>query len=193
MTEINKSKVRLSREDWLDEALNILATEGNRLLTIESLCNRLGVSRGSFYWHFKSRDEFLSSIVDHWIDQSTMRITEELSSVELSARDRLFKLVEFIQQDEYCKHELPIRLWAIKQPNTLESIQRMDRKRYEFVRAHFEEMGFSGDELEMRTQTFVIYYSFQNALSIDMNEDTDIDTLRHQHQLRLELLTQRCD
>ena len=191
MTEINKNKDRLSREDWLDEALNVLATEGNRLLTVETLCNRLGVSRGSFYWHFKSKDEFLSSIVDHWIGQSTMRITKELSSVELSARDRLLKLIEFIQQDEYCKHELPIRLWAIKQPDTLDSIESMDRKRYEFVRALFEEIGFTGDDLEMRTQTFVIFYSFQNALSIDMDEDKSMDTLLRQHQLRLQLLTQK--
>lgn len=191
MTEINKNKDRLSREDWLDEALNVLATEGNRLLTVETLCNRLGVSRGSFYWHFKSKDEFLSSIVDHWIGQSTMRITKELSSVELSARDRLLKLIEFIQQDEYCKHELPIRLWAIKQPNTLDSIESMDRKRYEFVRALFEEIGFTGEDLEMRTQTFVIFYSFQNALSIDMDEDKSMDTLLRQHQLRLQLLTQK--
>ncbi len=191
MTGINKNKDRLSRKDWLDEALNVLSTEGNRLLTVESLCNRLGVSRGSFYWHFKSKDEFLDSIVDHWIEQSTIRITEELSSVELSARDRLLKLIEFIKQDEYCKHELPIRLWAIKQPNTLGAIEGMDRKRYEFVRALFEEIGFTDDELEMRTQTFVIYYSFSNALSIDMGEHDDRDALLRQHQLRLQLLTRK--
>jgi len=189
MKEIKKNKARLSREDWLDEALNVLATEGNHLLTVESLCDRLGVSRGSFYWHFKSRDEFLTSIVDHWIDQSTMRITQELSSVELSARERLFKLIEFIQQDEYCRHELPIRLWAIKQPNTMEAIEGMDRKRYEFVRSLFEQIGFTGDELEMRTQTFVIYYSFQNALSIDMT--TDKDAILRQNKLRHHLLTKK--
>jgi AcrR family transcriptional regulator len=187
MNDIKQKKPRLGREDWLEEALRILAHEGNRLLTIEDLCERLSVSRGSFYWHFKSRDEFLTSIVDYWIERSTLRITKELNTGELSARDRLLKLIEFIQQDEYCKHELPIRLWAVKQQNTLNSIKHMDKKRYEFVRAHFEEIGFEGDELEMRTQTFVIFYSFMTGLSIEM--EMDENAIMRQHKLRIEMLT----
>jgi hypothetical protein len=75
----------------------------------------------------------------------------------------------------------------MKDSETRRILQRIDRTRYEGVRSLFEEMGFAGDELEMRTQTFVIYYNFLDGFSIDMSKNKD--AIMRQNQLRHRLLT----
>jgi AcrR family transcriptional regulator len=184
------NKRRRSREEWLEEALRILALEGNRLLTIDRLCDRLGVSRGSFYWHFKGREDFLLAIIEHWEQQSTTTIRDKAFALKTGPEERLKILLEYIISYKYNKFELPIRLWAMKEPSARKVLQRIDRTRYEGVRSLFEEMGFTGDELEMRTQTCVIYHNFMDGLSIDLNKDKAA-TLR-QARLRYRLLTQSC-
>jgi AcrR family transcriptional regulator len=61
----NKSSKRLSREEWLSRALQVLSREGKAKLKIESLTKNLGVTKGSFYWHFKGRAEFVRSLADY--------------------------------------------------------------------------------------------------------------------------------
>lgn len=189
MKEIKKNKGRLSQEEWLEEALKVLAAEGNRLLTVETLCNRLGVSRGSFYWHFKSKDEFLLAIIEFWEEKATTAIRDKLLSLSLSPQEKLLALIETIVSYKYSQFELPVRIWAMKEPKTKKVLQRIDRTRYETVRSLFEEMGYTGDELEMRTQSCVIYYNFMNGYSIDMT--TDKDAILRQNKLRHHLLTKK--
>ena len=50
---------RYKIEDWLKSALEALAHKGSEAISIQRLCDQLGVSRGSFYWHLKNRDTFI--------------------------------------------------------------------------------------------------------------------------------------
>ena len=157
------------------------------MLTIEILCERLGMSRGSFYWHFKDRDDFLMAIIEYWEQQSTTSLRVYMLSLDCGPKERLQKLLEKILTYRFSKFELPMRLWAMKNPKTKEVLQRIDRTRYESVRSLFLEMGFTGDELEMRTQTLVIYYNFMDGFSIEMSDDED--AIRRQNLLRHAFLT----
>lgn len=58
---------RLSRQDWLDTGLDLLAEEGHQNLTIKRLAECLGVTKGSFYWHFESVSDLHAGIVQHWL------------------------------------------------------------------------------------------------------------------------------
>jgi len=49
---------RLSIEDWLQAGYIVLAEQGVRALKVERLCRLLGVTRGSFYWHFEDIDGY---------------------------------------------------------------------------------------------------------------------------------------
>ena len=190
MAQAKNTQPRLSREDWLEESLKILAKEGNRLITVEVLCERLGVSRGSFYWHFKDRGDFLVAVIEHWEQQSTLAIRDKVFSLQVSPEERLLKLLEMITTYKHSGFEMPMRRWAMEEPRTLKVLQRIDRTRYEGVRSLFEEMGFTGDDLEMRTQTCVVYHNFMDGLSIDLNKDkaAALRQLRRRHKM----LTNRC-
>ncbi len=190
MNQAKNPQPRLSREDWLEEALKILAQEGNRLITIKVLCERLGVSRGSFYWHFKDRGDFLVAVIEHWEHQSTVAIRDKVFSLRVSPEERLLKLLEMITTYKHSGFEMPMRRWAMEEPKTRKVLQRIDRTRYEGVRSLFQEMGFTGDELEMRTQTCVVYHNFMDGLSIDLNKNKAA-ALR-QLRLRHKMLTNWC-
>ena len=74
---------RMSREEWLAHALDALEKEGGGALTIDKLSRRLGVSRGSFYWHFKDRTDFIRQLVDHWSMISLSSVDSEVDLPEL--------------------------------------------------------------------------------------------------------------
>jgi AcrR family transcriptional regulator len=64
---------RYTRTEWLAKALELLAEEGGAKPHIETLCHELKVTRGSFYWHFRSRAEFVRALVDYWAGRSRSR------------------------------------------------------------------------------------------------------------------------
>ncbi|WP_283788138.1 TetR/AcrR family transcriptional regulator [Bermanella sp. WJH001] len=63
---MRKSTSKLSKSDWLDEALQVLAKSGFEAVAVESLARRLEVTKGSFYWHFKSRSELIKLLLAFW-------------------------------------------------------------------------------------------------------------------------------
>src|SRR5579863_5955066 len=61
----------LSPSDWLDAATDFLINNNISSLDIPYLCRRLGVTKGSFYWHFKGRPDLLKAILDDWRQRMT--------------------------------------------------------------------------------------------------------------------------
>ena len=94
---------------------------------------------------------------------------------------------QLLFQGNHARYDLAVRAWATQEPAVAELVTRADELRMTFVRSLFEEMGFAGDELEMRTQTCVIYYNFLDGFSIDMSKNKD--AIMRQNQLRHRLLT----
>src|SRR6476646_7982115 len=68
------SNVKATRDNWLDLALSVLALEGVDRVTVLNLSERLGVSRSSFYWYFKNRDEMLDALLNRWDEINTRSI-----------------------------------------------------------------------------------------------------------------------
>lgn len=72
-------KTRLPREQWLEASLEILAHEGDVSMRVRTISQALGVSTGSFYRHFRDRDEFLRSLIHHWTRAYTNVFIEQLN------------------------------------------------------------------------------------------------------------------
>ena len=80
---------RLSREEWLMLALEEVAREGGAKLRIDKLVEGLGVTKGSFYWHFKDREDFVQSLVEFWAEYTTTKVIEIMSQARGDAQERL--------------------------------------------------------------------------------------------------------
>jgi AcrR family transcriptional regulator len=85
-------KTRLSPEDWEAAALDALTESGLAGVAIEPLARRLGVTKGSFYWHFADREALLVAALAHWEVSHTESVIDALKGVS-DARDRLVRLI----------------------------------------------------------------------------------------------------
>ena len=79
------SNVKATRDDWLEVALSVLAIEGVDHVTVLALSERLDVSRSSFYWYFKNRDELLGALLDRWDEVNTRSIVASTEEPAASA------------------------------------------------------------------------------------------------------------
>jgi AcrR family transcriptional regulator len=151
---VEKSK-RLSRDDWLAAALEVLKSEGVGNVSIVRIARDLGVTSGSFYWHFEDRNELLQSLLDFWVRAQTETVFEKVDRADPS--ERLLKLMEILTLGEEARYEVAVRAWAGFDKMAAEVVRRTDKRRIEFLRSIFHELGFSGIEAEMRARLFVYY------------------------------------
>jgi AcrR family transcriptional regulator len=181
-----KRKNRLSQEAWLALALETLAGEGKAQVEIDHLAAKLGVTKGSFYSHFRDKQHFIHSIAIYWAESSTLSAIEQLVQSQETGEEKLRSLMQIIRENELEKYDLVMRAWALDEPMVAEQVAKVDMLRYEFVRGLFSEMGFAGDELEMRTMLFQVYHSGSHSLKGKFFEE---NRLKHE-ELRHRLFTQ---
>jgi AcrR family transcriptional regulator len=99
-----KSK-RLSRDDFLSRALEVLSREGDSELRVDRLVAALGVTKGSFYWHFEDRADFVRSLAEFWARWSTDRVVEELGDVEGAPKALLRMLHEHVNREDLARYQ----------------------------------------------------------------------------------------
>jgi AcrR family transcriptional regulator len=173
---------RLTRTEWLARALEIVAREGGAKLHIETLCRQLRVTRGSFYWHFAGRDEFVHALVDYWDLVFTRSAIEQHRGIPGSPEERLLSLMDLLHEGRFGRYDLAVRAWAAQEPGLAAQVARVDAERLAYVGSIFRGMGFRGDELAMRTRLFVVYQSLEEALT-ELPEARRRRLIRRRHAL----------
>lgn len=134
-----------------------MANQGFEALKIEVLARQLKVSKGSFYWHFKNRQELLEAILQRW-EQETNWLIEE-SQTEATAEKRLFKLFALIEQ--ICQQsdpEFAIFTWASQDLNIQKRVSIVETKRVNYLTELLQEYGFSAAEARQKAE--VAYFAF---------------------------------
>jgi AcrR family transcriptional regulator len=77
--------IKATRQDWINLALEALVSEGVESVRILPFAQTLGVSRSSFYWYFKSRQDLLDQLLDHWRNTNTRAIIERAEACSIRA------------------------------------------------------------------------------------------------------------
>ncbi len=159
-----EKKQRLTRESWLQQALDILAEDPEHL-RIDELAERLGVSKGSFYWHFENRSDFIRAMAEYWRDKYTSDVREEV----FAAKDQLREILKETLVDKVSRYDLAVRAWARHEPSINSVIQEVDKIRLQSLREIFSELGFDEADARTRARVFVACHSFEDALSIPLS------------------------
>lgn len=173
---------RLTREDWIEAATKRLILRSIDAVRVESLAAELEVSRGSFYWHFKSRGELLDAILSHWRDRQTRRINERIREDRtLTPEERVVRLRSLPARtkstEEAASLELAIRAWARRDRNARRCVEEVDRDRIEIVRELLSDVNLSPQEAE--TLAFVSYaYTIGESLIRELMSDQQIAKCR---------------
>ena len=147
-------KVALTKEDWVNAGWLLMTSKGVEGVKVEVLARQLEVSKGSFYWHFKNRNELLEAILQRW-EERTMFLIQE-SQKTTNPKERLVKLFTLISQ--VCQEPDPepaIFLWANKDPQVKQRVHHLENKRVDYLSKLFEDYGF--DAIAARNRAEVAY------------------------------------
>ena len=177
-----QSRERLSRDDWLQAALETMRNAGIDGVKVAPLASQLGVTTGSFYWHFKNRRELLEALLEFWERTMTYLPLEEARRFEGSPNDRILFLMERVMQDDLAGCDLPIWLWAQSDGGARRAFQRALKKRFEFCAWMFRQAGFSKRQAENRGRMMVVYLMGESAL-IPESESGQADSIRQKHEI----------
>jgi AcrR family transcriptional regulator len=130
----------LTRADWTAAALDALARDGLRAVAVEPLAERLGATKGSFYWHFRDRNALLEAAALQWERSATDEVLDELEQVE-DPSARLSGLMDSFSAPGRENQILMALLWNADHPAIGPVIGRVLTKRMEFCLRCREEAG----------------------------------------------------
>lgn len=134
------TKPRLGREAWIEAAFDALARAGEGGLRVEPLAERLGVTKGSFYWHFKDRDALVAATLDAWAEGRIAAIRRQTEGIE--PRPALLALVDLYMRAPNPKG-LAVELAIRRLPRAARAVEAVDGERLARVAALFAGLGKS--------------------------------------------------
>ncbi len=132
----------LTTDDWIDVATSALEEGGVQAVAVLPLAERLGTTRGSFYWHFRNREELLEATLARWEQQSTTELIAELETV-VSPRERLERLFRAAVDNATDGRVTAALHAAAQEPVVAAALQRISDRRLRFLTACFSGMGLT--------------------------------------------------
>ena len=131
--------------------MDALERGGVDAVKVQALSRALGVTKGSFYWHFKTRDALLMAVLDFWESAGTQDIISTMESADLAPEDRPQALWQIVTASGRMGAEMALRDWARRDPRAQEVVERVDRQRLDFTRQMYEDLGHDTVQAEARS------------------------------------------
>ena len=128
----------------------MLIEEGIEAVRIDRIASKLDISRGSFYHHYKDRDDLLSAVLDHYTQINHQNLVAMLPALQGTPKDRLRTLWNVTASQEFRDYDWAIRMWGMHDAQVAKVLNQIDVKRMEVMIGLFMEMGFNEDESWIR-------------------------------------------
>ena len=147
-------RAQLDRENWIESGIDVLARDGLGGLRIEVLAKRCGVTKGSFYWHFKDRQDLLTAMLEYWKEGRIRDIEKTTSVTPGREREQLHFAIEVYGASRNRKGmaiELAVRDWARHDPQAATFVESVDLYRLECTRKLFVAAGMTDAEAKSRS------------------------------------------
>jgi AcrR family transcriptional regulator len=136
------SRAQLSAQDWTDAALRALADGGVAAVRIDVLARGLGVTRGSFYWHFADRDALLRAALEQWEQAVTAQVIERMEHVA-SPLARFEQLVRVAFGAEAIPGLQPAIMAHASHPVVEPVLRRVSARRIDFIAEIYSDLGLA--------------------------------------------------
>lgn len=172
---MKKPAPALTPANWVNAALDALYAVGERGIKIDSLAQRLGVTKGSFYWHFKDLKELKAAALKGW-KSAQLAILDRLRAEEHpAAEDRIRALVAFTTSKD-SRHDVGVRAWALSNPSVRKAVGQVDRARLDYAEECFTFLGFAEEEAVFRARMLYFYQIGEYSIA-----ERDAEAMRQAH------------
>jgi AcrR family transcriptional regulator len=146
----------LQPDDWVRAAFARLSTEGIESVRVELLARDLGVSKGSFYWHFQDREELLGKMLDRWESDETEWLGATVVTPRAAARWAHF--IEHCADPARARLEAALRAWARRDERVASRISSIEKKRSKHIASVLRDIGFAPDLAESWAEIALLVY-----------------------------------
>jgi AcrR family transcriptional regulator len=162
-----EDRASLGRDDWIDAAYQMLGEGGAAGLSVERLAARLGVTKGSFYWHFKDRADLLQALRGCWTEQLVIGRVEAAGGTPAEKIHNLLNIViGTTRRHRGGSLELAMRSWARRDKETARVVEAADQARIDYTARLFREQGLAPDEAEARSFMLYAYIFCQGVFTV---------------------------
>ncbi|WP_171117343.1 TetR/AcrR family transcriptional regulator [Ruegeria sp. HKCCA5463] len=150
--------IKVTRDDWLNVAMDVLISDGVDQIKVLNLAERMAVSRSSFYWYFKSRQELLDALLARWQATNTAALVAQAEAPAETITAAVCNVHRCVVNTDLFDTALDfaVRDWARKSGKVRRILDQSDARRLEALHAMFARYGYS--EIEAETRARVLYY-----------------------------------
>ncbi len=170
------SVTTLDAAAWIEAGFDALAEGGIDAVRVEPLAKRLGVTRGSFYWHFKDREALHQAMLKQWRKHATYQVGDRLERAAPDAGERLRRTLALPASGPRATRaaaiELAIRLWARRDQEAAKAVERIDGHRLRYYAKLFGELGHAPEEA--RRRAYLFYAALMSQAIVRTDATTDV-------------------
>ena len=157
--DADSARASLTPSTWIDAATEVLVDQGIDHVRVDVLAGQLGVTRGSFYWHFKDREALLQAVLQAWRENATEQLTARLERAHDDPREQLRDVLTLPFRGRAAvrgaRIELAIRAWARRDQLARHAVDEADASRIAYIAQIFSSLGFP--IVEARSRAFLVY------------------------------------
>ncbi|MBF9049432.1 TetR family transcriptional regulator [Roseobacter sp. HKCCD9010] len=165
--------VKVTREDWLNVALDVLVSDGVEQVKVLALGDRLGVSRSSFYWYFSSRQDLLDALLKHWEDTNTAALVDLAGADAKTVTGAVCNVFRAVVNPQLfdVAFDFAVRDWARRSGAVRRVLDRSDAKRLDALTQMFARYDYP--PLEALTRARTLYYMQIGYNDADLKEPVE--------------------
>lgn len=142
---------RKERADWIAVARKFLIAGGIAKVKVDRLADELEITRGSFYWFFKGREELFDALLKDWEDTNSGPLLDAINSAS-GAREKYLALIRtWLEEKAFSpRYDSAIRDWARTSPKVAKVVRAVDEKRILAITEIYRDFGYDEDEALVR-------------------------------------------
>ncbi|MBL1419820.1 MAG: TetR/AcrR family transcriptional regulator [Alphaproteobacteria bacterium] len=169
MTDKGSNKIA-----WIEAGFQMLSEGGIDSVRVDRISKKIGLTRGSFYWHFKNRAELLDAMLELWHQKSTNDIIDLIEQEKTNPNNQLSALLNLTTKDTDAKYggkftEMAIRIWSKSSPKAADIVKQIDLERVKFVNKLLNEMNVEPALASFLAE--IIYNAYIGMASRDLSEE----------------------
>jgi len=171
---LNETGWRGSQEGWLEAAYESLLESGVDSVKILPLAKKLNLSRTSFYWFFKDREELLAALLSRWRDKNTGSILRQSEAYAETLAEAMLNVFDcWLDPSLFdSKFEFAVRSWALQSDDILAEVRKADAVRMEALSRMFVRFGHPENTADVRART--TYLVQIGYISMQAEEDVAV-------------------
>jgi AcrR family transcriptional regulator len=163
------------KSQWLSAGLEALRKGGVGAVRVERLAGDVGVTKGSFYWHFRDRGALLDALLDFWSREMTDAEFERIQTLRGGLAARLLALAEDVLEKGMGRYDPAIRAWGRSDRKVAAAVAQVDRRRVRALTGFFEEGGFGAAEARIRARLFYTFLLGEPQVRAPAREPSELE------------------